>query len=323
MQLRGRVGVGVLAALLLGAIGVGNAVWLGREDPESAPLDPFPSSSFRIVALGDSYISGQGTRRYFLGTDEPGRNMCHRSARAYPYLLAEQLQASLVFPACSGAETADVLDREQYPDSGEETYGEVYGARPQIEILEETEDPDLVLISIGGNDAGFSKIGKDCLTAPSCDISSSFRLGRLESRVLPDLKETYARVKEAADGAPVFAMTYPSPLKRRYCPQLGGVDKEEWAFLNRFLEKLDRMVRRAARAAEIRWLPLDRALVERRFCETDDPREAAINFVRVRIGSGQRIIHLGDVSESLHPNVKGHRLMETAVLPRIEALATG
>jgi lysophospholipase L1-like esterase len=311
--------VGLLAVALLVAAAVVIAILVEREPPESAPLDPNPSSSFRIVALGDSYISGEGTRRYYRGTDQPGRNMCHRAARAYPHLLAEQLKASLVFVACAGAETTDVIAREQYPRSGEEDYGEVYGARPQLEVLEEVEDPDVVLISIGGNDAGFRKIVTECLTDPSCDASSASWLGQLDSRVRPALERTYPLVKEAADGAPVFAMTYPSPLRPLYCNDLFGVDREEWRFLNAFIRELDETVRSAAAVAGVEVIDLDGALVDHRFCE-EKPQEAAINFVRVRIGSGDRVIHLGDFQESLHPNVEGHRLLEEAVLPRLQAL---
>jgi lysophospholipase L1-like esterase len=294
-----------------------------NEPPESAPLDPNPGASFQIVALGDSYISGEGTRRYYEGTDEPGRNMCHRAARAYPHLLAEHLKASLVFVACSGAETADVLDRGQYRGSGEEDYGEVYGARPQIEILEELDGFDVVLISIGGNDAGFEEIGKECLRFRDCGHSEAEWLRRLETTVSPALIRTYTRVKEAAGGVPVFAMTYPDPLGRKYCDKLVGIEPKEWDFLDLFVKKLDKTVRGAARAAQIKWIALDRALVKHRFCETKRVTEAAINFIRVRIGSGQRIIHLGDARESLHPNEEGHRLMEAAVRPRIEALTSG
>jgi lysophospholipase L1-like esterase len=323
MQLRRPFLVRAVLVVVLGLIGAGIAIWLGREDSETAPLDPYPHSSFRIVALGDSYISGQGTRRYYAGTDEPGRNMCHRAARAYPHLLAEHLKASLVFPACSGAETADVLDRGQYPASGEADYGEVYGARPQIEILEEIDDFDVVLISIGGNDAGFEEIGKQCLRLRNCGDSEAEWLRHLETTVSPALIRTYARVKEAAEGTPVFAMTYPNPLGRKYCDKLVGIEPKEWDFLNLFVKKLNKTVRGAARAAQIKWIALERALVKHRFCETKRVAEAAINFIRVRIGSGQRIIHFGDVQESLHPNEEGHRLMEAAVLPRIEALPSG
>jgi lysophospholipase L1-like esterase len=311
--------VGALAAAVVAVVLIDP--W--SEPPESAPLDPNPGASFQIVALGDSYISGEGTRRYYEGTDEPGRNMCHRAARAYPHLLADHLNASLVFAACSGAETADVLDRRQYPASGEEDYGEVYGARPQIEVLEELHDFDVVLISIGGNDARFREIGEKCLRFRDCGDAEARWLRRLETTVSPALIRTYTRVKEAADGVPVFAMTYPNPLGREYCDKLVGIEPKEWDFLNIFVKKLNKTVRGAARAAQIKWIALDRALVKHRFCETKRVAEAAINFIRVRIGSGQRIVHFGDIQESLHPNEEGHRLMEAAVLPRIEALPSG
>src|SRR4051794_15061663 len=89
----------------------------------------------RYVALGDSYSSGTGTRTYFDST-------CQRSVYAYPYLVAQDRpNTSLVFAACSGAKTGDVLAN-------------------QVQQL--TTGTRFVSITVGGNDAGFSSVITEC-----------------------------------------------------------------------------------------------------------------------------------------------------------------
>src|SRR5690349_4554948 len=60
----------------------------------------------RYVALGDSFSSGTGTREYF-------DSSCQKSNYAYPKLIAaERANTTLVFPACAGAKTADVINNQ-------------------------------------------------------------------------------------------------------------------------------------------------------------------------------------------------------------------
>jgi len=317
--------VGLLGLAAIAAVGalVVLALELWGEPPDPAPQDPNPDSSFRIVALGDSYISGEGTRGYFPGTDEPGgaRNLCHRGRRAYPYLLAERLQASLVFVACSGAETQEVLAAGQYPRSGDD----VYGARPQVEVLREVEDPDVVLVSIGGNDAGFVEIGTQCAVPglPDCRRFEQRWLRRLEAEVYPALVRTYTAVREAAPDADVFAITYPNPLGPRNCDDLAGLKPPEMDFIRDvFVGRLNEIVVTAAEVAGIRSIDVAGALAGHRFCEVP-LRKAAINFIafsRTR-GTPIDVPHL--VAGSLHPNALGHELLAKAVLPELEGLQAG
>ena len=60
-----------------------------------------------VVAIGDSYGAGVGTSLYYDdGTD------CYRSPFAYPSQLAAATGLSLTLAACSGATTADVLNKQ-------------------------------------------------------------------------------------------------------------------------------------------------------------------------------------------------------------------
>lgn len=293
---------------------------------EDKPLDPNPTASFRIVALGDSYISGEGAESFFAGTDEFGVNQCHRAATSYPYLVAEQLPASLTLVACSGAETEDVTRRGQYPRSDPEENG--HGARPQLEVLREAAEPDAVLISIGGNDAGFAEIGAGCVNPfADCRRSASFWLRRLDTKVYPALLDTFTAVREAANGVAVFALTYPSPIGPTYCRDILLSEPEVGFVRDVFVGRLNQIVEFAANAARIRVIDLTDSLVGHRICEQPLGR-AAINFLKLGRTRGSTVhLSIGGLKSlangTFHPNRLGHELISRKVLPEVEALRAG
>lgn len=69
------------------AVAVFAVLWVLRDRADDAtPLDPNPSAEHRILALGDSYISGEGSHIFFPGTNVVGdrQNQCRRSPTAFP-----------------------------------------------------------------------------------------------------------------------------------------------------------------------------------------------------------------------------------------------
>ncbi|MEJ7724451.1 MAG: hypothetical protein WKF64_09110, partial [Ilumatobacteraceae bacterium] len=80
----------------------------------AAPV-PYEALSPEYVAIGDSYASGVGTRTYY--SDASG---CQRSPRAYPVIASVRVGATLVFEACVGADTADVLADQLDPLDAED-----------------------------------------------------------------------------------------------------------------------------------------------------------------------------------------------------------
>src|SRR3954451_5804960 len=98
------------------------------------------ASTGGLLALGDSFSSGQGAGSYDRGTTALG-NKCYRSPLAWPQLLATRLtlapQPSL---ACNGATTDDVLR--------------------QIKHI--SGDPKVITVTVGGKDVGFSKVLTRC-----------------------------------------------------------------------------------------------------------------------------------------------------------------
>ncbi|MGB8963866.1 MAG: SGNH/GDSL hydrolase family protein [Pseudonocardiaceae bacterium] len=178
--MRNSRGIDRAAALLTAMVGVLTVA------PSTAVAAPPPGAG-DYVALGDSYSSGVGT-----GVYDPASGACARSPLSYPPLwAAEHRPASFGFAACSGATTADVR-------------------ASQLPALQTTTD--LVTITVGGNDAGFSAVLQTCTVAESdrtcvaaVDAAEAF-----ERSVLPDrLTRTYAAIRRAAPVAQVVVLGYP------------------------------------------------------------------------------------------------------------------
>jgi GDSL-like Lipase/Acylhydrolase family len=128
-----------------------------------------PTPSGELLAMGDSYMSGEGARTFISDTDEAGNDTCRRAPTAYAVLaigLEDQFN-HLTFLACSGARTNNVL-----PQPGQKSActpvqitpcaqnGELMTQVDQIKALvarPQGYKPSLVILTIGGNDAGFAE----------------------------------------------------------------------------------------------------------------------------------------------------------------------
>jgi lysophospholipase L1-like esterase len=109
-------------------------------------------SAENVVILGDSYSSGEGSGGYYADTNTMS-NPCHRSPNTY----GRDLWEDRTILACSGAIVEDFYSNQ---------YG---GVPPQLDQFEALNTPpDLVLMSIGGNDAGFKSVILNCLSVGNC-----------------------------------------------------------------------------------------------------------------------------------------------------------
>src|SRR3954470_10756447 len=137
------------------------------------------------VALGDSYSSGTGTRDYSLNSG------CQRGPYAYPALIkADRPNTNLTFVACSGAKTGDVLAN-------------------QVQSL--STSTNIVTITIGGNDAGFSSVITKCAEPlVSCDGDITTAQNFINNTLPGRLNTVYSAIKSrAAAGAKVVVLGYP------------------------------------------------------------------------------------------------------------------
>jgi lysophospholipase L1-like esterase len=137
------------------------------------------------VALGDSYSSGTGTRDYSLNSG------CQRGPYAYPALIkADRPGTNLTFIACSGAKTGDVLAN-------------------QVQSLSATTN--IVTITIGGNDAGFSSVITKCAEPwpVNCDGDITNAQNYINNTLPGNLNSVYSQIKSRAPSARVVVLGYP------------------------------------------------------------------------------------------------------------------
>lgn len=107
------------------------------------------------VALGDSYAAGFGLPVPAVATGAPVPG-CLQTTLDYPHRLATSLGLTLTDVACSGAVTDDFSTPQSVTPPP--------NPAAQLDVFD-TVQPDLVSITIGGNDLGFSAIAQACLAA--------------------------------------------------------------------------------------------------------------------------------------------------------------
>ena len=333
-RLQWRNAVGVACAV---GIGVGFFQYTGTRVNEARPSDSFPTATFRIVAMGDSYMAGEGARKFYSITDKKD-NRCHQAPTAYAHLIATERSWGFSFLACSGAKASHVYDdqgaKAQYPRDKNGGPGSV----AQVIQLREVPDPEIVLLSIGGNDSGFTELGTACATG-ECIDDADFFLDRLRYKVGPALAHTYEEAREAAEEAAddkaiyesalegevaVFAMTYPDPIGSDCA--IVGMSKAEISWIRtQYVPALNATVRAAAEQAKIRWIDLSTALLGHGVCDDAKP---AINVLTYGHGKDSAIDLVLDspgalLSGTFHPNEYGHSLLKPVVEQAIDAYLNG
>ncbi|WP_205323622.1 SGNH/GDSL hydrolase family protein [Glycomyces sp. YM15] len=174
----------------------------------------------RYVALGDSYASGTGTGDYF---DEE----CLRSDRAYPQLLADGLGAELTFEACSGATTADL-------------HSEQLGS---LDV-----DTDIVTVTIGGNDIGWSEAIRACITPLANCLDEIEDAEALVQHRLPGLLDgAYGAIEKRAPNADVYVLGYPRLFNgERTCGALRQPNVGEQVRMNEAADRLAEILQNKA-----------------------------------------------------------------------------
>lgn len=310
--------------------------------PRVAELDRVvqPEEGDRVmVVLGDSYTSGEGATKYYEGTNDRGENECRRSPRAYGPLAAarnERIDAA-VFVACSGALAEHITVQAQYADdpAGRPP---AYGRRglPQLAHYEwlrreppKDLDVKLVVIGIGGNDAGFGDIGRSCIGPGNCAEYGQRWLDELP-QVHAKLRDAFGRVDQAFPDAKVLVVPYPIPLNERRC-SYSTLQPDEHRFLAAFTRELDGVLKAAAENAGFHYLgEVEDSLAgaKRRICDTEDPDDSGINFVAWHPVDGvleESANPRNWLHNSLHPNARGHSVVAgllSSWIDRSDALPT-
>lgn len=285
--------------------GAGGLTWrLARHAPPLKPVVPLherpastprPVRTVRYVALGDSFSSGEGVVPYEPGTDTI-RDRCHRSTKAYARLLSRPgtlpgVRLRLSFYACSGATTTRNLLSEPR-----------FGEPPQIDrpLLRRAQ---LVTLSIGGNDAGFSSVLAACSRAARTRCYE----GATKKRILGGIRGLRGRLAATYEAihrrtglhAKVVVVDYPNLFPVRGCAKLRAVfSARSQAFMRFAGGVLDHTIARAAAAAGVRFVDVRRAFKGHELCSGHE----WIDFF-----VAPRVHRLTATMGSFHPNAAGQR----------------
>ncbi|MFF0795047.1 NocE [Streptomyces spiralis] len=230
----------------------------------------------QIVAMGDSYSSGEGASDpggedyypesdYYDSTQPDTEDKCHRSTYAWSRqatlpgystsigAMADNRDPNMdyQFIACSGARHYNILPRQS---GGEGQSSEL----PQIDQGYLDQNTTLVTVSIGGNDARFSDIIQQCITGltvcnddsidavdPDTGDPTGAQTGPMDQwaptwlhdQIRPRLASTLNEIHRRAQNAKIVLMGYPKLLENNgWCVQ--GIDTEEAPWLNSLADTL-------------------------------------------------------------------------------------
>ncbi len=335
---------GVLLGLGLVALVWALAPRTDEGQPEPMQLQPDDEV---IVAFGDSYISGEGARQFIEGTNETNSekgNQCRRAPTAYSLTLAEQATAveipdKVLFLGCSGALAVDlwgvrqnrtepIPQLTQYHDAVSDDRGPE-DTRPDFALDE--ANVTAVLLTLGGNDAGFGDLGKACLAPGSCSSIGARFVDRLDD-LGRRLDVAYTRLEQELDGVPrdadgnlpVYVMAYPMPVKGSGC-WWTVLSKGDRDFIRAFVDDLNDTVQAVAQEHGFKFVAgVESSFVKDRLriCDRSTPRGLGMNFIALNPVSGRLIDVVNPknwIHNSFHPNEVGHEAMRKTV----EAALTG
>jgi hypothetical protein len=288
------------------------------------------------VALGDSYASGEGAYNYFRGTDEGDKiNLCHLSKNSYPYLIGQELGLlSTKSIACSGAKLKNIVGvkgqenikvpltkknenerTNQSVDYNDVINNELSDLLPGFSIQKKklTElSPDIITISMIGNDIGFGDKLKRCIMPDECYNTYEDRLEILRDirSKFSSLVQMYKDIQSAGNkNARLYVIGYPligNPPGK--CDNNVWLNQEELFFANQLIANLNDVIEAATKNAGVGYVNTESAFEGFAYCDS------SINKAMNGLINGDDKLFGIIGNESYHPNKLGHQLYRNAVL---------
>jgi hypothetical protein len=211
-------------------------------------------------------------------------NTCHRHGLAYAVQIVGMLHVTQsIFVACSGATTANIgeiptTEKAQYPHSPVNVAGGNTQVTDVVNFRRERlggQDPSLITIGIGGNDAGFSSIAQHCIvTILPCSSDQDFVdsvLNKIHGPVYGKLETTFTALRFQFPNSTIVAFGYPSPVSGS-APGCNGAPlyQQDKEFLGgSVLTTLNQAVADAADAAGISYVDISSVTVGHEICSSE------------------------------------------------------
>ncbi|MCQ4083192.1 SGNH/GDSL hydrolase family protein [Streptomyces sp. RB6PN25] len=252
-----------------------------------------PVHGVHYVALGDSSAAASGV-------PDTVDARCMRSNHNYPSIVARRLHVvSFKDVTCDGARTETVFAEQ---------------------LRAVTRGTNLVTLSIGGNDVGFSRIVAKCTALGTFDSNGSpcqvsygssgsggsdelqGRLAAAEPKVVKLLRAIHRRAPRAR----VFLVGYLRlvPVDHRGCRPREMFGNGDLAYLGTFENAVNRMLAQAARRGHAVFVNNHPASLRHDFCEARNVRWSEALFPT-------------NPALPFHPNARGERAMANAVLAAV------
>lgn len=274
-----------------------------------AEAGPVFAEAKHVVILGDSYSSGEGAGDYTdLDHRDAQRQYCHRSPHAYGTVLFPG--ATMI--ACSGA----ISEHLRQPQIAKHSAGMVEAQLVQLmKDMDENGPPDLVLMTLGGNDVGFGPQVTACVL-PKCTTLAEVDWSVLTTNLTNRYRDVNALVNSpnavqlrGGRAAQIVVLPYANPVppavdKRSWC--LGFVDVEELRLLKPFMTNTNASVEQAVSRAQDEGIPIhfaapvqDVMSTQHHMC-SEEPWVVVDRLLdRAAVGDHAK-------NELVHPNKAGH-----------------
>lgn len=316
-----------------------------RKEAEAISLGTILNGKNNVVVMGDSYSSGENAPPYLPGSgDEDWENRCHRSAKTHGAVLFPD--ATIL--ACSGAVTAD-FSGYQTKDPGSihrrirtlsnAPQGKdslvVKKVPPQLKALEELQEaPDLVILSIGGNDAGFADVVRKMLLFPKEINGISNFFSHIGASVPGSLSDDIAGVLMKIDAiinseerliqrqgkvAPILILPYPDAIRNTIWKDecAFGLSKSERELLAVFQTNLNWVIEQAVNRLNGRPIyfvhQVAGAFANTHMCSEDPPLRIASTFEGIGHTTTDTITGSTQSQELFHPTETGYYLEAQAI----------
>ncbi|MFJ1808591.1 MULTISPECIES: SGNH/GDSL hydrolase family protein [unclassified Streptomyces] len=246
------------------------------------------------VALGDSYAAGTGLSPQ---TDAE----CKRSSGSYPSWIAETYKPAVFKDVtCSGATTRSLWNKQG-------------SSAPQVNAL--TKDTDLVTVTLGGNDLGFSDVLTTCVLAglstregtPCRDelLRSGKNLDADFAKLSTRVPDMLTDIKQRSPQARVVVVGYPNlfPTDGSACGSSVPLAKGDVTWLNQATNRLNLLLEMAAYTKQAEFVDTSSVFRGKDMC-----RPSSKQWINPL---------LPQTPGSAHPNAIGHLMLAFEVYDRL------
>jgi lysophospholipase L1-like esterase len=258
------------------------------------------ASAARYVALGDSYVAGPFIPNPLLPLG------CLKSDRNYPHLAAPSI-GPLRDPSCSGARTDHMTSPQNVDPDGPNP--------PQFNALEASTE--VVSLTIGGNDIGFSEIAQGCITYNpfSSPCRSKYTAGgkdQISARIAataPKVAAVLQGIDARSPNARVYIVDYPAifPETGNGCWPRMPVSFTDAPYLRAKQRELNAMLATQAAANGATLVSWYQASIGHDACKS-----SSVRWVEPLVP--------GDFAAPIHPNRRG---MEGAAKALVAVVGSG